>query len=162
MKTLSLGLCVVMLAAAAGCSESVPQGPEAAAPAPHPQPTQPVQVVVKKPVASEAEHAFSLSVPFESITLVQGAEEAVRIGINRGVNFGEEVAVSVTGLPAGVAVEADQPVITQGETGVTLKLKAASDAALGDFTARVTGRTASSGADFSKEIKLTVSPKSPK
>jgi hypothetical protein len=38
-------------------------------------------------------------------------------------------------------------------------LKAAPDAAVGDFTFKVTGLTTSSGADFSKEVNLTVSQK---
>ena len=46
---------------------------------------------------------------------------------------------------------------TPGSVGVDLTLKAAGDAALGDFTAKITGQTASSGDDFSKEIKFTVS-----
>ena len=38
-------------------------------------------------------------------------------------------------------------------------LKVASDAALGDFTVKVTGRTASSGPDFSEEFMMTVAQK---
>jgi len=37
--------------------------------------------------------------------------------------------------------------------------KAASDAALGEFMVKVKGHTASSGADFTKEFKMTVAEK---
>jgi hypothetical protein len=56
-------------------------------------------------------------------------------------------------------VETSDPVIKHGSTGVTLLLKAAGDAALGDFTVKVTGHTASSGADFTQEFKITVAQK---
>jgi len=159
MKNLFIGLCVLALVAATSCNRSAPEKQEAAAPAARQSPEKAVQTVAKKPIAGEAEHTFSLSVPFESVTLTQGERESVRIGINRGQNFGEEVTIKVTGLPAGVTVETANPVIKYGSTDVTLTLKAASDAALGDFTANVTGYTASSSDDFSKEIKITVAQK---
>lgn len=81
------------------------------------------------------------------------------IGINRGEDFREEVAIEVSGLPQGVTLETGTPVIKQGDTDAALMLKAAPDAALGDFTIKVKGQTASSGADFSKEVKLTVAQK---
>ena len=157
MKKLTVGLSVLTLAVAVGCTESSSEGPQAVAPRESEQPNESVKVVANKPVAGEADNTFSLSMPFESVALTQGEEKAVRIGINRGENFREEVEIKLSSLPSGVTVEAAEPTITRGSTGVTLMLKAASDAALGDFTAEVTGHTVSSGADFSKEIKLTVS-----
>jgi uncharacterized membrane protein len=159
MKKVFMSLCVLALVTATGCGRTTLEGKDAAKPASSRTSAEAVPTVAKKPVAGEAEHTFSLSVPFESVALAQGGEESVRIGINRGENFGEQVEIKVSGLPKGVTVEPKEPVITQGNTGVDLMLKAASDAALGDFTAKVTGRTASSGADFSKEFKLTVSQK---
>jgi hypothetical protein len=81
------------------------------------------------------------------------------IGINRGENFREEVEIEVSELPQGVTLETAKPVIQQGDMDATLMLRAAPDAALGDFTFKVTGHTTSSGADFSKEVKLTVAQK---
>jgi uncharacterized membrane protein len=156
MKTISTGLIVLALAAAVGCGKSTTESPQAAAPA---QPAKPELTVAKKPIAGEADSTFSLSVPFEAVALIQGEEKPVLIGINRGENFGEEVAIKVSGLPAGVTVETSDPVIKHGSTGVTLLLKAAGDAALGDFTVKVTGHTASSGADFTQEFKITVAQK---
>jgi uncharacterized membrane protein len=159
MKTLLVGLIMLAPFAAVGCSKSAPESPKATATAPaaREQQTNPEATVAMKPIIGEAENTFSLSVPFESVVLAQGEEKAVRIGINRGENFREQVAIKMAELPMGVTLETADPVIKQGSTEVTLMLKAASDAALGDFTFTVTGHTASSGADFSKEIKLTVS-----
>jgi hypothetical protein len=155
-KLLSVGLSVLMLAVAVGCSESSSDGPQAIAPTKREQPNEPVKVVAKKPIAGEADNTFSLSVPFESVTLAQGEEKSMLIGINRGEDFREEVTIKVSGLPQGVTLETAKPVIKQGDTEAALMLKAAPDAAVGDFTIKVTGQTASSGADFSKEVKLTV------
>jgi len=159
MKKLSVGLSVLMLAVAAGCTESSSDGPQAVAPTKREQPNEPVKVVAKKPIAGEADKTFSLSVPFESVTLTQGEEKSMLIGINRGEDFREEVAIEVSDLPKGITLETAKPVIKQGNTDATLMLKATPDASLGDFTIKVTGQTASSGADFSKEINLTVAEK---
>lgn len=164
MKTFFVGLLVLTPFAAIGCGESDPPESNVAAPtSPNGASTseneasKPVKTVAKKPIQGEADNTFSLSVPFESIALTQGEEKSLLIGINRGEDFREQVAVEVSELPTGVTLETADPVIKPGSTDVTLKLKAAADASLGDFTFTVTGNTASSGADFSKEVKLTVS-----
>ncbi len=159
MKKLSVGLSVLTLAVAVGCTESSSDGPQAAVPPESEQLNDPVKVVANKPIAGEADKTFSLSVPFESVTLTQGEEKSMLIGINRGENFREEVAIKVSDLPQGVTLETAKPVIKQGDTDAALMLKAAPDSALGDFTIEVTGLTESSGADFTKEIKLTVAQK---
>jgi uncharacterized membrane protein len=170
MKQLLMSLCVLTLSTATGCNSAPRDTEEAAKPTSTETSNEPVSVVakrpvadeeqdVKKPVAGEAEHTFGLSVPVESVALKQGEEVSVRIGIERGTNFSEEVEIEVTGLPAGVTVEAEQPSITKDSKGVDLKLKAAEDAALGEFTTKVTGSTKSSVADISKEIKLTITQK---
>lgn len=111
----------------------------------------------KVAVAGEADHSFSLSVPFETIAMTQGGQAPVKIGINRGLNFDEEVNIEVSGLPTGVTLEKENLVIDVGSQDATLVLEAASNAALGDFSFKVTGHTASSGADFSRDIKLKIS-----
>lgn len=167
MKTFFVGLLLLTLAVAVGCTESSSDGPQAVAPRESEQPNEPVKVVAKKPIAGEAEKpiageaekTFSLSIPFESVTLTQGEEKSMLIGINRGENFREEVKIEVTDLPQGVTLETSKPVIQLGDTDATLMLKAAPDASVGDFTFMVKGLTASSGADFSKEVNLTVTQK---
>lgn len=171
MKTLAIGVCAIVVSAAFGCNKSSPEVSKTTASTGNP--TQPVTTVKKPvveksavekpraegPIAGEADRTFSLSVPFESVALTQGEENSVLIGINRGENFREEVAIEVSGLPVGVTLETTDPSITHGSTDATLKFKASSDAALGDFTAKLTGRTASSGADFTKDFKMTVAKK---
>jgi len=171
MKTLAIGVCAFVMFAAFGCNKSTPDSSQANALAK--KSSQPVTTVKKpvvekptvekplaeEPIAGEADRTFSLSVPFESVALTQGEENSVLIGINRGENFREEVAIEVSGLPEGVTLETKAPSIEHGSTDATLKFKASSDAALGDFTAKLTGRTASSGADFTKNFKMTVAKK---
>lgn len=161
MKTLAIGVCAFALFAAFGCNESPPEGSKATTSTEKPaQPTTTVKKpVVEKPIAGEADRTFSLSVPFESVALTQGEEKSVLIGINRGEDFREEVAIEVSGLPRGVTLATTDPSIADSSTDATLMFKAASDAALGDFTVNVTGHTASSGADFTKEFKMTVAKK---
>ena len=157
MKTLVIVLCGFVMFAVLGCTGSATKNSAETASAK--KPADPVRTVVKKPIAGEADNTFSLSVPFESVTLAQGEEKSMLIGINRGENFREQVAIEVSGLPQGVTLETAKPVIKQGDADAALMLKATPDAALGDFTIKVTGQTASSGADFSKEVNLTVAQK---
>jgi uncharacterized membrane protein len=171
MKTLAIGVCAIVMFAAFGCNKSSSDGSQSNASAK--KSAQPLTTVkkpvvekptVEKPLAEEpiagvADRTFSLSVPFESVALTQGEENAVLIGINRGENFREEVTIEVAGLPEGVTLETTDPSIKHGSTDATLTFKASSDAALGDFTATLTGRTASSGADFTKDFKMTVAKK---
>lgn len=157
MKTIFLGSFVLVAMALAGCSESVTEGPQAAASASSPKPKK---VVAMKPtIPGEAEHTFSLTVPFEPVALTQGEDQEVRIGVNRGENFGEEVAIEVSGLPAGVTVQSSDSVIPHGSTGVPLTFRAAHDAALGSFTAQVKGHTESSSPDFTHALEITVAQK---
>lgn len=159
MKTLFAGLFVLTLTLAVGCTESSSDGPQAGTPPNPVQPNEPDKVVANQPIAGEADKTFSLSVPFESVTLTQGEQKSMLIGINRGDNFREEVALKVSGLPQGVTLETAKPVIKQGDTDAALMLKAAPDSALGDFTIEVTGQTASSGDDFTEKVEITVAQK---
>ncbi|MFO7907120.1 MAG: hypothetical protein ACQESR_01915 [Planctomycetota bacterium] len=157
MKTLSVTLSVTLLGltllGAVGCGQNASEDPEATAPAKDEQSAKPGE---KKPIAGEADNTFSLSMPFEAVTLAQGEEQSVLIGIDRGESFAEQVDITVSDLPAGVTLETADPAIKPGSTDVTLVLKAADDASLGDFTAKMTGHTASSAPDFSEEFMITV------
>jgi uncharacterized membrane protein len=160
MKRSFAGLALLTLVAAVGCNQSKmdPSEPTAVSESSN-QSVEPKQTTVKKPIAGEADATFSLSVPFESIALTQGEQKPVLIGINRGKDFREQVAIALTGLPAGVTLETADSVIAHGSMDATLVLKAAADASLGTFTVKVTGHTTSSGADFSKEFKVIVTQK---
>jgi hypothetical protein len=98
---------------------------------------------------------FHLSAPFLSTTLKQGDTKEVVIGIKRDKNFDQDVTLTFTGLPTGVTVEPASPVIKQADTEAKVILKSAADAAVGDFTVKVTGHP-TKGADASHDVKVTV------
>jgi hypothetical protein len=109
-------------------------------------------------VTSPADEAFTLSVPTLSTKLKQGEARVVEVGIKRGKNFGQDVAVHLDGLPKGVSADPASPDIKAGQDEAKVTLKAADDAALGDFTVKVTGHP-KTGADATNEFKLTVEKK---
>jgi hypothetical protein len=84
----------------------------------------------------------------------------VSVGINRGKNFREDVLLKLAGLPGGVSLIPGNPVIKHGDTDAKFTLKAAGDAALGDFTVRVTGHP-TKGADALAELKISVAKQEP-
>jgi uncharacterized membrane protein len=154
MKYLSISLWLLVPIFANGCN---PEKPEAQREQREGASSSEERAAAKVPIPGEAEQTFSLSVPFETGTIVQGKQAPVKIGINRGANFGENVSIKVSDLPTGITLEKEDQMIAKGDTDVTLMLKAASDAALGNFTFKVTGHTTSSDADFAREIKIKVS-----
>jgi hypothetical protein len=101
---------------------------------------------------------FTLSTPFLSPSLKQGEAKAVAIGIKRDKAFDQDVTLSFADLPAGVTVDPAGPAIKNGDADAKFTLKAADDAALGTFTAKVTGHP-TAGADATREFKFTVAKK---
>jgi len=94
-----------------------------------------------------------LSIP--STKLNQGETKTVAIGISRGKNFSEDVSLKPGDLPKGVTLDLASALIKHGDADAKITLKAASDAALGDFTVKVTGHP-TKGADAVAELKLSV------
>ncbi len=147
MKRSIVSLLVMALVAFTGCSsKGTPGGPGA------------TDKDAKKPLYGEADNTFNLTVPSRSTTLQQGETKEVAIGIKRGKNLDQDVALTLVDLPKGVTVEPASPVIKHGDTEATFTLKAGDEAPLGDFTVKVTGHP-TKGADASNEFKLTVSAK---
>jgi len=105
-----------------------------------------------------AEQTFTLSVPTLSTHIKQGESKVVAIGIKRGKNFDQDVTLKLDGLPKGVTADMTSHSIKHGEDEAKVTLKAADDAALGDFTVKVNGHPAT-GADATNEFKLTVEKK---
>ncbi len=60
--------------------------------------------------------------------------------------------------PQGVTLDSANPVIKHGDTEAKVTLKARDDAALGDFTIKVTGHP-SKGADATNHLRITVAKK---
>ncbi len=140
-----LAMAVVMVAFS-GCSQAVPGGPGV---------TSPSQ---KPPAYGEADKTFNLTVPHMSTTLHQGEAKEVSIGIERGKNFEEDVALEFADGPKGVTLASANPVIMHGSSEAKVTLKATDDASLGDFTVKVTGHP-TKGGDATNEFKITVAKK---
>ena len=135
-----------LVALAIGCNASTPGGPGAKGPGD------------KKPIVGMAEDTFNLDPPNLSTTLKQGESKTVTIGIKRGKNFSQDVALKFENPAKGLTIEPKDVTIKHGEQDAKLTLKAADDAALGDFTVKVTGHPAS-GADSLGEFKVKVEKK---
>jgi len=137
------GLLGLALMAAAGCgNQGTPGGPGATDPK------------AKKPLYGQADDTFNLNVP-KSSSLKQGDTQTVVIGINRGTNFDEDVAVKFGELPKGVTLEPTNGVIKHGDTDLKIAFHAEAEAPLGDFKIMVTGHP-TKGADATNELSITV------
>jgi uncharacterized membrane protein len=139
---------VLFLLAVTGCNNpSTPGGPGA------------TNQSAKQPLYGEADNTFNLgvpsSVPYMSTNLKQGGTATVTISVKRGKNFDEDVTLKFDSLPTGVTLDPQSPVIKRSETEAKLTVKAADDAALGDFTIKVKGHP-TKGEAASSEFKVTV------
>src|SRR5207249_9831146 len=101
---------------------------------------------------------FRLDMPGLSTSIKQGETRSVAIGIKRGKNFDQDVHLKFSELPKGLTIDPASPVMKRDDTQVKLTIKAANDAALGDFTIKTTGHP-SQGAEASADLKVTVSKK---
>jgi uncharacterized membrane protein len=109
-------------------------------------------------VAGPAEDTFTLSVPTLSTSVKQGETKQITIGIKRGKNFSQDVALKFDGLPKGVTMDPASPDIKAGEEEAKVNVKASDEAAIGDFTVKVVGHP-KTGTDASNEFKVSVSKK---
>ena len=146
MRRLFASLLVMVLVTISGCNAGTSGGPGVTNP-PH-----------NHPVYGEADDTFDLNMPLMSTTLHQGGSTEVAVGIKRGKNFDEDVTLKFAHGPTGVTIDSANPVIKHGDTEAKLTFKAAADAALGDFTVKVTGHP-TKGADASNDFKITVAKK---
>jgi len=146
MKSLFAGLTVTAIVLMTGCTEGTLGGPGA------------TEVTANKPIVGQADNTFSLDVPMMSTKLKQGETKELAIDVARGKNFSEDVELKFSGVPKGVTVDPANPVIMHSDKEAKFTVKAADDAALGDFTVKVTGHP-TSGADATNEFKMTVAKK---
>jgi uncharacterized membrane protein len=140
MKRIACGLVAFSLAALIGCSKGTSGGPGTGG---------------DKPLLGEAENRFNLSPPTFSTKLTQGESKAASIGIRRGKNFDQDVTLKFEGLPKGVTIDPGSPVIKHGDEEAKFTVKAAEEAAVGDFTVKVTGHP-TKGDNAASEFKITV------
>jgi hypothetical protein len=146
MKSSCAGLLAIALAACSGCNQGTPGGPGI---------TNPPQ---NQPVYGETDKTFKLSVPQLSTTVHQGETKEASIGIARGKNFEEDVSLKFADGPKGVTIDSASPFIKHGDTEAKVTIKATEDAALGEFTIKVTGHP-TKGGDATSEFKITVAKK---
>jgi uncharacterized membrane protein len=145
MKTTFATLLVLGLVAFTGCNKGTEGGPGATNP-------------TNKSHIGQTEDTFSLTVPTLSTKLKQGESKVVDIGIKRGKNFDEDVALKFDNMPQGVTIDPATPTIKHGDSDTKITVKTADDAAVGDFTVKVTGHP-TKGTDASNDLKLTVQKK---
>lgn len=119
----------------------------------HPTKGGDAKVELKLTIA--AKDSFTLSAPRLSTSLNQGGTQTVSIGIKRDKSFDQDVTLKFGDMPTGVTLEPETFVFERGDTEAHLTLTAADDAALGDFSIKVTGHPAQ-GADASNKFNLTV------
>jgi hypothetical protein len=143
MKAALAGLLALSLAALTGCDEGRPGGPGASTP------------TTKPPVSGEPDNSFKLNMPIMSTTLRQGETKELAIGIDRGKGFDEDVTLEFADTPKGVTLASLQPILKHGDSESKVKIQAAEDAALGDFTVKVIGHPAK-GPNATSDLKLTV------
>ncbi|MDB5308470.1 MAG: hypothetical protein JWO38_2672 [Gemmataceae bacterium] len=112
------------------------------------------------PHINPTENSFTLSVPsnIPPNHIKQGETKLYTFGIDRGKNFDQDVTLRFEGLPKGLTTDPTTPVIKHGEKEVKVAFKAADDAAVGEFTIKVTGHP-TTGADASKDFTIHVDKK---
>ena len=104
------------------------------------------------------EGTYSVTVPLLATRLKQSEDKVVAVGIRRGKNFDEDVTLKFEGAPTGVTVDPATATIKHGEKETKVNIKAADDAAVGEFTIKVTGH-AEKGTDASNNLKIIVEKK---
>jgi hypothetical protein len=137
VAVISLGILIALV----GCDKGTSGGPGATTP-----PTA-------SPMSGQVDDTFSLVVP--SVKLAQGESKTVSIGISRGTNFSEDVSISLGELPTGVTADPGSPAIRAGDPETVVTVRAANDAALGDFKVKVTGKPTKGGV-AEAEFNITV------
>lgn len=143
-----------MAAAAAftGCNQGTPGGPGT---------TEPES---KKSIldVGHPDNTFTLSVPSSlplmSTSLKQGSSAKLTIGIKRGKDFQQDVALKFEGLPTGVTIDQASAKIAHDKSEANLAVTASDSAALGEFEIKVVGHPAS-GSDASNKFKITIDKK---
>lgn len=153
MTKTKLSVVTTVLICACGCSQGTPGGPGVQTPSGTQSQT------TNKPIIGEAKETFSLKLPMLATSLKQGETKSASISIQRGSNFDDDVQLSFTQIPTGVTLDPMNPTLKHDDKDVKINLTAAADAALGDFTMKVSGHPTKGGPDAVNEFKVNVSSK---
>ena len=118
MRLFSAGLMTLGLAALVGCNTSPPGGSGSG--------------IAKK-------STFKLEAPETHTTLKQGDTKEVKLTLDRGKDFHEDVVLKFD-APSGITVDPATHTVKSGDDkNVTVKVTAAKDAPVGDHDVKVTG-----------------------
>jgi hypothetical protein len=148
VKRLCATLVVAAFVALTGCNgKSTPGGPGATN-----------TTTGKGTHLGQEDNSFKLSTPTLATRLKQSESKVASIGIKRGKNFDQDVTLKFESLPQGVTIDPASPTLKHGDEEVKVTIKAADDAAVGDFTVKVVGHP-KEGPDATSELKLTISKK---
>jgi hypothetical protein len=118
-------------------------------------PTKGSDAKVDFKLAVVAKDGFTVSMPRGMTPVVQGGTRQIEIDIDRQKLFDEDVTLQFGEFPTGVTVKPAEPVIKRDETKARLELTATKDAALGNFTVKVTGHPVK-GDDAVAELRLNI------
>ncbi len=136
--------------AACGCNKGNSGGPGAVSPASDQTTMEQAASTFRQP-----EDTFSLDTPMMSTKMAQGESKALSIGITRGKNIDQDVTLNFKELPKGVTIDPMNPLIKHGDMETEVTVTATADAALGDFTVKVSGHP-TTGADATTDLKISV------
>lgn len=143
MKKIITVLAIGTIATLSGCNKSTSGGPG-----------------VNMPESRQSNvglsvETFSLDTPMLSTKIAQGETSNVTIGIDRGKDFDQDIALSFSELPTGVTIAPSNQVIMHGGSDAQISVTAAADAALGDFSVKIVGHP-KTGPDATSDLKITV------
>ena len=144
MKRLMATLIMAALLAAIGCDRGGTAGGPGA------------KEKDRGPHVTQPEDSFKLSPPVMATSVKQGERTDVKIGISRGKNFDQDVALTFSNVPKGVTINPAHPVLKASEKEETVTVEADKNAAVGDFTINVVGKPAHEGAEGTESFKIAV------
>ncbi|HEX5271044.1 MAG TPA: hypothetical protein VFW33_11170 [Gemmataceae bacterium] len=155
MKTFCTGLVLLALAALVGCTGSDGSGSGSAKVG---GPGATVSSDRGGSLLGPKEGEFKLDPPKLSTTIKQGASDVITIGISRGKNFDEDVALSFEKVPDHVTLDPKAPVIKKGDKDAKVTVKVADDAGLGDHEITVVGKP-TKGPEATNTFKIKIDKK---
>jgi uncharacterized membrane protein len=123
MRSLLTAAVVTVLALAVGCSEKSPLG--------GPGNTGPGK--------TDKDNTFNLTAPATATDIKQGETKEVKVDVNRGKNFNEDVKLKFE-APKGISVSPASMNVKPDEKTAILRVEAAKDAPTGECTVDVVGQ----------------------
>jgi uncharacterized membrane protein len=139
MNRIACVVTALALGALVGCNQSPPGGSPRSA-------------------GGQQSTSFKIEAPVMATTIKQGDTEEVKLKVDRGKDFKQDVKlkVEIVGEVKGITVDPHEPVVKAGDKeDLKIKVKAEKDAAIGDHVLRITG-VPESGVSAPVEVKITV------